>query len=203
MTDPDTVYLDPDDLARAKANLRAAMRRQRTVLAEEAVDAANRLALQLSTAIAPAAGTVVSGYWPMRDEIDPRPSLVALAQRGCQIALPVVPEDGQGLIFRAWEPGEDLVPGPFGTSEPPTEAETVQPGLLLIPLLAFDRGGRRLGYGGGFYDRTLASLRGWGTVRAIGVAFAGQEVDAVPAGPQDALLDGVVTEAGFLDFAEI
>jgi 5-formyltetrahydrofolate cyclo-ligase len=145
---------------------------------------------------------VVSGYWPMRDEIDPRPCLTALWTAGCRIALPTVPDDGQALIFREWEPDEELVPGPFGTSEPAAEAEVVYPSLLLVPLLAFDRRGRRLGYGGGYYDRTLAALREWQTVQAIGVAYAGQEIDAVPAGPHDALLNGVVTEAGFIEIVE-
>ncbi len=199
MTDP---IFDPDELSRAKAELRRRMRREREVMAGEAADAANRLALTLSAAIAPSAGTVVSGYWPMRDEIDPRPCLTALWTAGCRIALPTVPDDGQALIFREWEPDEELVPGPFGTSEPAAEAEVVYPSLLLVPLLAFDRRGRRLGYGGGYYDRTLAALREWQTVQAIGVAYAGQEIDAVPAGPHDALLNGVVTEAGFIEIVE-
>jgi len=199
MTDP---ILDPDELNRAKAELRRRMTRERTVLADEAVDAANRLAMNLSAAIAPSSGTIVSGYWPMRNEIDPRPCLSALWANGCRIALPVVPDGNQGLVFREWEPDEDLVPGPFGTSEPGPEAEVVYPQLLLVPLLAFDRRGRRLGYGGGYYDRTLASLREWQTVRAIGVAYEGQEIDAVPAGAHDALLDGVVTDAGFIEISE-
>jgi 5-formyltetrahydrofolate cyclo-ligase len=199
MTDP---ILDPDDLSRAKAALRQTMSATRTVLAEQASDAANRLAMHVAATVAPSAGSIVSGYWPMRDEIDPRPSLSALWSRGCRIALPVIPEDRQALTFRAWEPGEALMPGPFGTSGPGAEAELVYPDLLLVPLLAFDRRGHRLGYGGGYYDRTLAALRARQLVRAIGVAFAGQEVDAVPTGPHDAPLDGIVTEAGFLDFTE-
>ena len=204
MTDssPDSPILDPDELSRAKAELRERMARQRKGLAADGADAAHRLALNLSAAIAPSSGTVVSGYWPMRDEIDPRPCLTALWSNGCRIALPVVPDDKQGLIFREWEPDEELVPGPYGTSEPGPEAEVVYPTLLLVPLLAFDRRGRRLGYGGGYYDRTLASLREWQTVQAIGVAYAGQEVDAVPAGPHDALLNGVVTENGFIEHSE-
>lgn len=199
MTDP---ILDPDELNRAKSELRQYMARQREALAADTGDAANRLAMHLSGAVAPSSGTVVSGYWPMRDEIDPRPCLTALWSAGCRIALPVVPDDKQALIFREWEPDEELVSGPYGTSEPGAEAEVVYPTLLLVPLLAFDRRGRRLGYGGGYYDRTLAALREWQTVQAIGVAFAGQEVDAVPAGAHDALLNGFVTENGFIDISE-
>lgn len=200
-------YTDPDDLKRAKTALRAHMAASRGAIAqgtgaEGTSDAANLLSMNLMTAIAPTSGTTVSGYWPMRHEIDPRPCLTAAWSRGCRIALPVVPEDKGPLIFRAWEPDEELLPGPFGTSEPGPESEVVYPDLMLIPLLAFDRTGRRLGYGGGYYDRTLAALRGAKAVRAIGVAYSAQEVDIVPAGSHDALLDGVVTEAGYLDFAE-
>ncbi|MDF1792769.1 MAG: 5-formyltetrahydrofolate cyclo-ligase [Thalassobaculaceae bacterium] len=199
MTDP---ILDPDELNRAKAELRTRMSARRQVMAGEAADAAHRLAMNLSAVIAPSSGTIVSGYWPMRGEIDPRPCLTALWSGGCRISLPVVPDDKQALIFREWEPDEELVPGPFGTSEPAPEAETVYPTLLLVPLLAFDREGRRLGYGGGYYDRTLAALREWQSVQAIGVAYSGQEIDAVPAGPHDALLNGIVTEAGFIEISE-
>ncbi|WP_420564478.1 5-formyltetrahydrofolate cyclo-ligase [Thalassobaculum sp.] len=199
---PDPPILDPDELSRAKAELRLRMARQRQSLAADTTDAANRLAMHLSAAVAPSSGSVVSGYWPMRDEMDPRPCLTSFWSNGCRIALPVVPEDKQGLIFRAWEPDEELVPGPYGTSEPGPEAEIVYPTLLLVPLLAFDRRGRRLGYGGGYYDRTLASLREWQTVQAIGVAYAGQEVEAVPAGAHDALLNGFVTENGFIEISE-
>ncbi|MCR9071736.1 MAG: 5-formyltetrahydrofolate cyclo-ligase [Alphaproteobacteria bacterium] len=199
MIDP---IFDPEELSRAKAELRTRMSRDREVMAEEAADAAHRLSVNLSAALAPSSGTVVSGYWPMRDEIDPRPCLHTLWTGGCRIALPVVPDGKQALVFREWEPDEELVPGPYGTSEPAPEAEIVYPSLLLVPLLAFDRRGRRLGYGGGYYDRTLAALREWQTVQAIGVAFAAQEIDAVPAGPHDALLNGIVTEAGFIEVAE-
>ena len=195
-------YIHPDELARLKSALRQRMRSERQGLAANASEAAHRLSIHLTTALAPAAGAVVSGYIPMRDEIDVRPCLTTLAARGCQIALPSIPVDRQALVFRAWEPGEDLVPGPFGTSEPDAEAEVVHPELFLIPLLAFDRSGGRLGYGGGYYDRTLSALRGWSSFRAIGVAFAGQQVDTVPVGADDVPLDGVVTEAGFLDFTE-
>ncbi|MBV9757935.1 MAG: 5-formyltetrahydrofolate cyclo-ligase [Alphaproteobacteria bacterium] len=142
----------------------------------------------------PASGAVVAGFWPIREEIDIRPLLTALAERGNPVVLPVTPARGELLTFRRWQPGAPLVAGRFGTVHP--EGEERQPDVLLVPLLAFDRAGRRLGYGGGFYDRTLAALPG---ATAIGCAFAAQEVEQVPAGPGDARLDAVATELGIID----
>ncbi len=195
-------YQDLDALRAAKAALRRPMRERRAEMAAAASDAGSRVAALVAASFAPTQGSVVAGYWPMRDELDPRPTLAALSARGCRVALPVVVGVRQPLVFRAWEVDEPLLPGPFGTVQPGEDADTVEPTLLLIPMLAFDRAGRRLGYGGGFYDRTLAALRGRFAVQAIGVAYAEQEVAAVPAGPEDARLDGVVTERGYLDFTE-
>jgi 5-formyltetrahydrofolate cyclo-ligase len=143
----------------------------------------------------PPPGALVAGFWPMGDEIDIRPLLRHLSEAGHALALPVTPPRGQPLSFRRWHPGDALIPGRFGTSIPADTAETVTPDALLVPLLAFDATGRRLGYGGGYYDRTLALLPGaW----ALGVAFAGQQVALVPAGAFDVPLHGIATEAGFL-----
>jgi 5-formyltetrahydrofolate cyclo-ligase len=145
-----------------------------------------------------AAGAVISAYWPMGDEIDPRPLLAALAERGHRLALPAIRAAGQPLDFRAWRPGDALRPAGFGTQEPLPEAEILQPSLLLVPLLAFDPAGYRLGYGGGFYDRSLALLRGAGDILAVGLAFAAQQVAAVPREATDQSLDLLVTERGVL-----
>ncbi len=136
-------------------------------------------------------GAVVAGYWPMGDEIDIRPLLVALAGRGHMVVLPETPPRGQPLRFRRWQPGDDMVTERFGTMRPSGEVAT--PTVLFVPLLAFDAAGRRLGYGGGYYDRTLAALPG---ARAIGCAYAAQQVELVPAGPHDMRLDAVATECG-------
>ena len=130
---------------------------------------------------------VVSAYVPMRSEIDPFPLAAALGTRGSRTALPAI-VDG-GMVFRAWREGEPLVAGTFGTREP--EGGEVMPSLLLVPLLAFTRGGLRLGYGGGFYDRWLAAHPG---VPCFGLAYAAQEVEELPREPHDQRLTGVLTE---------
>jgi 5-formyltetrahydrofolate cyclo-ligase len=155
----------------------------------------DRLAAHLLRAGIIRAGVPVAGFWPIQDEIDIRPLLHALHELGHPLALPVTGRRGEALIFRAWQPGAPLLPGRFGTSHP--DGAILTPEVFLIPLLAFDRAGNRLGYGGGFYDRTLAlsprALR-------IGCAFAAQELDSVPAGPYDQTLHAVVTEAGLRRF---
>jgi 5-formyltetrahydrofolate cyclo-ligase len=130
----------------------------------------------------------------MGREIDIRPLLLALAGRGHPIVLPVTPKRGLPLVFRQWRPGEPLSRGPMGTRQPES-GETLRPDWLLVPLLAFDRAGRRLGYGGGYYDRTLATLPG---AIALGCGYAAQELPEVPAGPEDWRLDAVATEAGVI-----
>jgi 5-formyltetrahydrofolate cyclo-ligase len=140
----------------------------------------------------PVPGLVVSAYWPMRSEIDPRPAMQGLYDRGCRIALPVIAGKGLPLRFREWVPGAKLAEGPFG-AQVPAGGDWLVPGVLLVPLLAFDRRLYRLGYGGGFYDRTLAGLRAAGPVRAAGLAYDAQEMPMVPADALDARLDAIIT----------
>ena len=176
----------------AKAAARKVARARRVGLANAAAPA--RLAEAALAQYAPPPGAIIAGYWPMGDEMDPRPLMLALAARGHALALPVTPPRGQPLAFLAWAPGAALRPGLMGTSEPVAGAE-LRPDVLLVPLLAFDRAGRRLGYGGGYYDRTLATLPG---AKAIGIAYAGQEMPEVPAGLQDFRLPLIATEAGVI-----
>ena len=175
-------------LQAAKAAARKLAREKRATLAN--IEAPARLAKAMLAQHAPPKGAIIAGYWPMGEELDPRPLMLALASRGHAMALPVTPPRGQPLAFRAWAPGAALRPGPMGTSEP-AEGAALRPDILLVPLLAFDRAGRRLGYGGGYYDRTLAALPG---AKAIGIAYAGQEMPEVPAGPQDFRLPLIATE---------
>lgn len=178
----------------AKAALRRSAESRRDAAAAAAGDT-TAVAERLVAAVSIPAGAAVSGYWPMRSELDPRPILAALDARGHPLCLPVVVGTGQPLAFRAWQPGDELVAGGYGTQVPDAGKELIVPHLLLVPLLAFDRAGYRLGYGGGFYDRTLAALRAIGPVSAVGLAFAAQEVDTVPHGATDERLDWIVSEA--------
>ena len=137
---------------------------------------------------------VVSGFWPIKDEIDVRPLMMELFVSGCQVALPVVQGRGKPLLFRAWRPGDPLEAGVFGTLQPPARREPLEPDALLVPLLACDEEGWRLGYGGGFYDRTLKGLRARREVTAVGVGFNAQFVPSVPHGPDDERLDWLLTD---------
>jgi 5-formyltetrahydrofolate cyclo-ligase len=185
--------MDDEALSAAKAAARVAAAARRAGLDPAAAGAA--LSRHFLAALPLRDGVTVSGFWPMGDEIDIRPLLTALAGRGHPIGLPVTGQRGQPLVFRLWQPGALMRPGRFGTSHP--DGPVVVPEILLMPLLAFDRHGHRLGYGGGFYDRSLALLPG--AIR-IGCAFAAQEMDLVPAGPLDQKLDAILTEEGLRPF---
>ena len=169
--------------------------RARMLAAREAWDpqCGGALAEHVLRESAPPAGAVVSGFWPIGHEIDIRPLLLALHARGHPVVLPETPKRGNPLIFRVWHPGIAMVPERFGTLRPDGEAR--EPDFLLVPLLAFDRRGHRLGYGAGYYDRTLAGLPGR---FRLGMAYAAQELDEVPAGPYDEPLDAVATEQGVI-----
>ncbi|MDX5932744.1 5-formyltetrahydrofolate cyclo-ligase [Acidiphilium acidophilum] len=179
-----------EGLAVAKVAARAAALARR---AGSCGDRGERLAAHVLADCAPPAGAVVSGFWPIGDEIDVRPLMVALSALGHRLCLPETPKRGLPLVFRHWMPGEALVAGRFGTSHP--VGEVVVPDFVLVPLLAFDRKGNRLGYGAGYYDRTLAAMPG---AFRLGCAFACQEVAAVPVGPHDERLDAVATEIGVI-----
>jgi 5-formyltetrahydrofolate cyclo-ligase len=147
-----------------------------------------------------AAGTIVSGYSPIRSELDPAPLMRKLAEQGAKLALPAVMARGKSLVFRAWLPGDRLTLGPLGILEPsPAMAELI-PDIMLVPCAAFDRLGHRIGYGAGHYDFTLAPLRKTKPITTVGVAFAAQEIKAVPALAHDVALDYVLTEKKALDF---
>lgn len=180
-----------NDLDAAKRAAREAAFAHREGLDAEA--AGRALATHVLCDCPPPPSAVVSGFWPLGREIDIRPLLLRLHHLGHQIALPVTPRRGEALTFRGWQPGDVLIPERFGTMRP--IGEILVPDVLLIPLLAFDSRGGRLGYGGGFYDRTLAALPGR---FRMGCAFTAQLVDAVPVGPYDIPLDAVATEQGII-----
>jgi 5-formyltetrahydrofolate cyclo-ligase len=145
-------------------------------------------------------GMIVSGFSPLKTEINPIPLMRKLAGAGAQLALPVVAGRGKPLIMRAFAFGDALASGQWGIREPKPEAAGVAPDILLVPLLAFDRAGQRIGYGAGYYDMTLAALRARKPVVAVGIAYAAQEIAAVPVTPRDARLDLVLTEREVIDF---
>ncbi len=172
--------------------------RRRALLARAGCDPAlgRVIGQHILASCPPASGDIVGGFWPMQGEVDLRALLETLHRRGHRIALPHTPPIGQSLVFRHWYPGVAMVAERFGTQRPDSEA--LVPDYLLVPLIAFDRSGHRLGYGGGFYDRTLAALP---RARAIGCAFAAQELDEVPVGEYDAPLHAIATEVGVTFFS--
>jgi len=145
------------------------------------------------------AGGVIAAYWPIRSEISTRPLLERLAREGYRTALPVMTAAAKPLHFRLWAPGDELAKGPLGLSEPLAEAATVEPDLIFLPLACFDAQGHRIGYGGGNFDATLAALKAQRKIVAIGLAYADQEVDAIPHEAHDQRLDFVITEQKIFD----
>jgi 5-formyltetrahydrofolate cyclo-ligase len=145
-------------------------------------------------------GAAVTGYIPFGDELDPRPLLAVLGERGFLLAAPSIVERDRPLVFRRWDVYAGLSPGRFGFGipEPSADAPVVEPDLLLVPMLAFDRRGHRLGYGRGYYDRTLAMWRARRTIVAVGLAFSAQEVLSLPTADDDQRLDWIVTEAALI-----
>ena len=184
------------DAGEAKRTLRALAGERRRLASAAEPDAAEAVSRNFLAAIDIPERCAVSGYWPIDAELDVRVLLAALHRRGHACALPVVTGRGRRLVFRAWSPGDPLAAAAFGVMVPTDDAPEVVPRVVLTPLLAFDGRGHRLGWGGGYYDRTLAALRaGAAPVLAVGVGYEAQRVARVPAGPGDERLDWVVTEA--------
>lgn len=177
----------------SKQELRIAAREKRLTL--KRADFAAAIARH-AEALAIVKGSVVGGYHALPDEADPALLLERLVELGCHVAYPRVAGKGLPLEFHRVPDGEVLAPGAFGIHEPLDSWPRATPELLLVPLLAFDGSGHRLGYGGGFYDRTIALLK----VPAIGIAFAGQEMDRLPHHAHDAQLNAVLTERGLTRF---
>lgn len=183
---------------------KAALRRQalarRSAIARDVADAAScQIADNFLKAVPLPSGLIVAGYRAMRGEVDPALLMTLLAGRGLLTALPVVTGKGRSLLFRCWRDGDALEAGPYGTWHPAAGARAVRPDLLLVPLLAFDLAGHRLGYGGGYYDRTLAA-GGADRPTAVGLAFARQRIEGLPHERHDEPLDWIVTEEEAREF---
>ncbi len=179
-----------------------ALSRRDLVTVEQRVAAAEAVAATpIHLEISP--GAIVAGYSPINSEIDPFPLMRALERRGAELALPVIVKSNYPLIFRSWSPDEGLVRGSYGIFQPSSDAPDVDPDIVLVPLAAFDRAGHRIGYGRGYYDRTLHQLRAMKKITVIGIAFAVQEIEIVPALPHDEQLDCVLTEREMIDLRSL
>lgn len=187
-----------DDVAREKTALRARMVEWRkSVTPERRAETAQALAWTGLCFVRPAqANGIVSGFASLSDELDCMPLLHRVAGEGLGLALPLVTGRGKPLTFRSWTPGDVMDAGVWGIAQPKADKPVVDPDILLVPLLAVDRSGYRLGYGGGFYDRTLQGLRARKAIIAIGLAYEEQVIDAVPHLDYDEPLDWVLTPAG-------
>jgi 5-formyltetrahydrofolate cyclo-ligase len=181
--------------ADTKQTLRTQMKEVREELAARNPDAGETLADKFPLKLLERYGPTVAVYLPIGSEIDPRPLLGKLVTAGAKLALPCVLEDGS-MIYRHYTRGDPLERREFGLLEPFHEVPEVFPTLILTPLLAYDKSGNRLGYGKGHYDRTITRLREKGRAFVCGLAFHGQEVDAIPAETHDVPLDWVMTERG-------
>jgi len=182
-----------------KAELRTTAQTRRDALPADARKAAAETIAVRKFPLAIAAGIIISGFMPLKSEINPLPLLQKLAEAGARLVLPAIAGRGKPLIMRAWEFGAPLDRGQWGIREPKPDAPEIEPDILLVPLLAFDRAGYRLGYGAGYYDMTIHRLRALKPVTAIGIAFAAQEVPKISTTPRDERLDLVLTEREVID----
>ena len=189
------------DLDAAKLACRKQAALQRAKLANALPGAAIMLAGHAAHLTGRYGSGVYAGYMPIHSELSPLLLLENLVGLGCDLALPITPRAGQPLRFHRWEIDGLLNDGPYGTKQPPADNDKCDPDVILAPLLAFDEDGWRLGYGGGFYDRTIASFRGCGQrVKLIGIAYEEQKMDKIPVGSFDMPLDAVLSPAGISEF---
>ncbi|GLK78597.1 5-formyltetrahydrofolate cyclo-ligase [Methylopila turkensis] len=191
----------PHDAAALKAALRREVLERRSAISEaDRIHAGAAVAAAGADLVTRLKPSRVSVFVAIRGEIATAPLMDRLHAMGVPLCLPVIARKEAPLVFRAWSPGEPLETKRFGLLEPGEGAAEVEPDLLFAPLAAFDARGFRLGYGGGFYDRTLENLRAQRPTTAIGLAFAGQEIGRVPTDPYDQKLDGMLTESGYAAF---
>jgi 5-formyltetrahydrofolate cyclo-ligase len=188
-------------IAEDKRRLRTRMRALRLVADQkegpDAAGAVTRHLLAVLPELGIEAGSIVAGYWPIATELDVRPLLARLHERGIVCALPAIVPGNDLLVFRRWDPISELEPGEHDTRQPPVAAAAVPPDVLLVPLLAVDAVGHRLGYGRGWYDRSLAALRRQRRVIAVGVGYGVQRIERVPSTIGDQAVDWILTERAF------
>ncbi len=178
-----------------KTDLRSKMKRKRGTLASLYPRSGSQVAARFPAELVARGGLTIAGYAPKGSEINCIPLMEKLKARGARMCLPVVVEKEQPLIFRSWEPGQELFPGNFGIDQPSEDAPEVVPDMVLVPLLAFNSKGFRLGYGGGYYDRTLAQLREKNEhVVAVGLGYEAQGISRLPVERHDQKLDWIISE---------
>ena len=187
----------------AKAKLRKELLERRRLAAEQRPDAGTRLADHWPAAWGPVPHDAVAGYWPLPGELDPRPLMQALTGKGVRLCLPRMRGPHEPLEFLGWCAGDALVAGRFGVHEPESSAPPCRPAIMLVPLVGVDLRGHRLGFGLGYYDRTLETLRAQGGVFAVGLAYAEQVVERLAVEAHDQPLDAVLTDAGVLDLTAL
>jgi 5-formyltetrahydrofolate cyclo-ligase len=184
-------------MADAKSELRAAaLKRRKSAFDLHGPEASRRIAAHGLDFLGVGSDAIVSGFAAIRDEINPAPLMLWLRAEGFQLALPVMQGRDKPLLMRTWTPGDAMSPTAWGIAEPLDDKPAVDPDVVLVPLLAYDTRGYRVGYGGGYYDRTLQRLRKLKPVIAVGLAFDEQRVDVVPAESYDERLDWVLTPSG-------
>lgn len=191
--------MEIDSSQNLKDELRGRALARRAALGVKARTDAAKMIAAASLPLELPRGAIVAGYSPINGELDPFPLMRSLADRGAELALPVIIKRDHALIFRTWSAQEGLVRGQYGIFEPSSDAPEVDPDIVLVPLAAFDRAGHRIGYGRGYYDRTLQNLRAAKRISVIGLAFAVQEIEVVPRLPHDEQLDCVLTERELID----
>ncbi len=184
---------DADGVKGEKAKLRSQMLAVRKQMRADDPAAPSNLSKQVTKALEGSESLVIAGYVAIGDELDPSPALEAMQICGASIVLPVAGKAGDVLSFRAWKTGDALEKGRLSTYQPAAKTVVPDPDIVLVPLVAFDAFGYRLGFGGGYYDRTLPKLRSIKNIAAYGIAYDGQEVERIPREAFDAKLDGVIT----------
>jgi 5-formyltetrahydrofolate cyclo-ligase len=188
-----------DEIGATKAKLRTEILARRDAIPADERKAAAETVAARPLPLAPRGGLIVSGFMPIRSEINPLPLMRRYADAGAQLALPAIDGRGKPLRLRAWKIGDKLVTGQWNIREPAADAPELVPDLMLVPLAVFDRRGHRIGYGAGYYDMTIATVRARKRVLTAGVAFAAQEAPAVPNLAHDEPLDLVLTEREVID----
>ncbi len=195
--------MPPTEIQTRKAELRSVALTLRDALPPTLRQAAAETISKRPLPVPVTPGMVVSGFSPLKTEINPLPLLRKFAAAGASLALPCIVGRGHPLIMRAWDFGAPLAAGQWGIREPTVDAAEVAPDILIVPLAAFDRAGHRIGYGAGYYDMTIHALRAKKTIVAIGIAFAVQEIGKVPTTERDERLDLVLTERETIDFRRV